>query len=70
VGVNRCYLTLPGSQARPALYFHEEDDPTAVAALPSAAASSALSDGTYLIDKRIVVVKSGMRYTLSGQILK
>ncbi len=70
VGLNRCYLTLPGSQARPALYFHEEDDPTAVAALPSAAASSALSDGTYLINGRIVVVKSGVRYTLSGQTLK
>ncbi len=71
VGANRCYLQLPSeSLARIAFYFHEEDDPTAVAALPSAAASSALGDGTYIINGRVVVVKSGVKYSLNGQIMK
>ncbi len=71
VGINRCYLQLPAEgSARPALYFNKNDDPMTVTALPSAATSPALSDGTYLIDGRIVVVKGGVRYALSGQILK
>lgn len=70
VGVNRGYLQLLENAARPALYFNKNDDPMTVTALPSPGVPYTLSDGTYLINGRIVVVKGGVRYALSGQILK
>ena len=71
VGVNRCYLRLPSEpSARIAFYLDEDDDPTSVTTIPDSGINKTLGDGTYLIDGRIVVVKGGVRYALSGQILK
>ena len=71
VGANRCYLQLPsGNSARLAFYFDEDDDPTSVTSIPNRGFNKTLGDGTYLINGRVVVVKSGVKYSLNGQIIK
>jgi len=69
VGKNRCYLCGDGGyNAKGFIGMSFDDDPTAIQQIATKAKTKA--DGKYLVNGKLVVVKSGNAYDIDGRLIK